>query len=129
MKSKILSAGDSILTVAAQQITGQIHQVSSGVNDNARSFFKSEVDIRFDAIKFATRYVSGDRYAGRDRVLQVASEFADFLMKASSDEDFLIRKNSLNIAIKHLCKPRSMIAVGRVLECAASFYLYTRSEK
>lgn len=101
--------------------------------DQALAASTDTVALRTASLKFSSRYHQGTRYTGDTlKINDAAGRFYDFVFgKQSNDRSpaaQAVRKAALEIAINHLCKPRSMVSVDKVLGAAKSFELYLSLE-
>lgn len=105
--------GNAVVDLNAERLA---RALDAGVNKFER---------RKKALRFATRYCSGTRYVGAERVNQVAGQFCEFISGARSNDRSVeaasARETALGIAIEHLCKPSSTVSVEKVLIAAKTF--------
>lgn len=79
---------------------------------------------RRDALNLARRYVSGCRYAGAGRLVEVAREIAHWIMLGVDVDDIDLRKQAMTVAIAHVCRPRAMISLKALIEAADAIAVY-----
>ena len=97
--------------------------------DQALNAAIDTVALRTASLKLSSRYHQGTRYTGDAAKLgDAASRFYGFMFGQQSNDRSpaaqAVRKTALEIAISHLCKPRSMVSVDKVLAAARSFETY-----
>lgn len=110
-----------------------VNMVRDEVLDQALAASTDTVALRAAALDFSSRYHQGVRYTGdTGKVTDAACRFYDFVFgKQSNDRSpaaQAVRKTALKTAIGHLCKPRSMVSVEKVLTAAKTFEIYLSLE-